>query len=136
MGKAIPLQISLCSSCQHTKSNCTAGYELAQTIADALCRAAPMLEDGFEISGYSNLYGCPERCLAGWRATLDAVYFFGDVTEKQDLNDLVLLAQSIIASTSGQKVEPQELSAKIDMPVRVPAAMLVLEFNGQQRVAA
>nr|WP_321523950.1 hypothetical protein [uncultured Cohaesibacter sp.] len=136
MGKTVSHHVSLCTKCQRTGGVCEAGYDLAQTVVEAVYQAGPLLDDDFEISGYSYLSGCPEKCLVGWRATLDKVYFFGDVTKNQDLNDLVLLAQSIISPSSDQGPGTQEQSAKFSVPVRVPAAMIVVEFAGQERAAA
>ena len=136
MGKTVSHHISLCTKCQRTGGVCEAGYDLAQTVVEAINRAGPLLDDDFEISGYCDLAGCPETCRVGWRATLDTVYLFGDVSESQDLNDLVLLAQSIVSHQSDQKADTQEHAAKLSMPVPVPAAMMIVEFVNRVRAAA
>ncbi|WP_321342316.1 DUF1636 family protein [uncultured Cohaesibacter sp.] len=136
MGKTVSHHISLCTKCQRTKGVCEAGYELARTVAEAVFQAGPMLDDTFEISGYSDLSGCPEKCLVGWCATPGTVYLFGDVTAKQDLDALVLLAQSIITPDSDQTARMHAQPARIGEPVRVPAAIMVVEFESQERVAA
>ena len=136
MGETVSHHVSLCTKCQRTGGVCEAGYDLAQTVMEAVYQAAPLLEDDFEISGYSYLSGCSEKCLVGWRATLDSVHCFGDVNESQDLNDLVLLAQSIISSSSDEDIGKQYQTARFSVPVRVPAAMIVVEFASRVRAAA
>ncbi len=95
-----------------------------------------MIEDAFEISGYSDLPQCPEKCLVGWLATRNHIYLFGDVTENQDLGVLVELAQSIVAPGSGWSKSSSARKSNIDKPVLVPAAIYVIELNEEKSKAA
>ena len=128
-------QISLCTTCQHMKGICAAGYGLVEALSTAIDLAGSSLGDDFEISGYSDLPQCPKTCLIGWKATSSHVYLFGDVGEKQDLDALVELAQSMTAPAGGWSKNKQGTERLSHTPVRVPAAMIVVELSKRKQAA-
>ena len=50
------------------------------------------LGEEFEISGMASFENCTRPCMAAWRASAKAAWFFGDVDPKVDIEELVTLA--------------------------------------------
>jgi predicted metal-binding protein len=115
--QSAPQTVRVCTVCKHTGGVCAPGYDLLTRLRAAVTAANP--GEDFEISGTVRLADCtPDHgapCIAGWRATRAAAWFFGDIDPDQPIDDLIAFAR-----TSAGRADP----AGPDL-ARSPAAVIV-----------
>jgi predicted metal-binding protein len=129
-------RIFVCTSCRHQGRSCLAGYRMIRSLETALKLAGPLAGDDFEISGTASFANCTRPCIAAFRATVNAIHFFGDVAPDADIDDLVRYSEQFrdIAKV-GNAVDQVTGRLKTAAPdtssgavfERLPAAVIVSE---------
>lgn len=121
-------RITVCTSCRHKGTECRPGYELIETLRQAITWAGDAIPEAFEISGVACMAGCDHPCTVAYHGTKKATYLFGDIDPETDIDDLVAFAKQYAYLHDGW-------CSSVDRPgklrkstlARVPAAMIVVE---------
>ncbi|MEM5582259.1 DUF1636 domain-containing protein [Roseibium sp. AS2] len=121
-------RIFVCTSCRHKGGDCRPGHDLIAKLQEALKGAAPLVADGFEVSGIACMAGCSRPCTVAYRANEKATYLFGDIDPQTDIDDLVAFAEQYRFlddgwCTSGDRPGKLRRTAL----ARIPAAMIATE---------
>lgn len=91
--------------------------------------AMTVLGEEFEISGMATFENCTRPCMAAWRASAKAAWFFGDVDPGVDIEELVALA----ARCEREADRCDRPERPIDpAPARLPAAIIVTRVGTVQ----
>lgn len=84
------------TQCRHTGRTCPAAARMMRKLAGAMAAAKPMTEDDFEITGTTDLNGCPRRCAARYEASHHGIRLFAGVDEAADSAALNRLADALL----------------------------------------
>jgi len=80
-------QLVTCTTCVHVGGHCDPGFRLMARLRQAVEALGTGAD--FEISGTVTLTACQRSCRLVWRATTEATWVFGDVSEASEIGDLV-----------------------------------------------
>jgi predicted metal-binding protein len=126
MNRSAEYHLSFATTCRNKHHSCSACINFIKALGDAIASARPVSPDDFNAEGFARLNGCDLPCLVGWKADFEKAYVFGDVSEQDNLDDLVRLAKSIAGRAQDA---PRG-------PMAVPALMLVLDLDLEQKSVA
>ncbi len=83
--------------CRKTGLPCPMAARLAQTLADALRKAEPATQPGFELTGTARLSGCGDGCTVRYVASHARIRLFCGVPETADQSPLDRLADAMFS---------------------------------------
>ncbi|WP_299969592.1 DUF1636 domain-containing protein [uncultured Roseobacter sp.] len=121
-------QITICTSCRHTGTECRPGYQLIKRLREAIALAGDAIPQDFAVSGVACMAGCDRPCTVAYHGTRKATYLFGDIDPETDIEDLVAFAGQYAHLHDGW-------CSSCDRPgklrkstlARVPAAIVAIE---------
>lgn len=85
------------SDCMHLGRPCPAANRMLRTLATAVATARSATEDGFEVTGESELQGCDRSCRACFQAGHDRIRVFCGIEGNADLADLNRFADAMLS---------------------------------------
>ena len=113
------------SMCMHLGRPCPAANRMLRTLAKALASAKGATEDGFEVTGESQLEGCDRACLARFQASHDRIRVFCGTEDDADFTALNHFADAMLSPSAAPyhgTAAPQSFGEA--RPLAAPAALV------------
>lgn len=94
-------KITVCTDCRFTGGPCRPGAELLAALNRSVSALGKPLDADFAIAGTVCMAACTRPCTIAFQATGKATYLFGDISQEENIDDLVSFAGTYVERQDG-----------------------------------